>query len=218
MSEQRAVGRQRSATAQVRERTRDRVDTSSRDNTKRITLEIVEWLKEDEDLLDTFLYEQAFHTVAEVVRAVMAESRRVKRYRDLLEEPEEFRRQRLQEWLDQREHVNPKVGYVRLGAMTRPDLKLAREDREARVTRDATRLRWYALLEAGMPDDEQTVEQVYTALQVEQAYESASEAVLAHLSRLTEGAADALRSILRPGDEPGQNNHNRRRAANGPAK
>jgi hypothetical protein len=191
-------GSERRATTRVREWLRDRIDPAERGTTAQVTQAGVEWLREDEDLLDAFLYEHLFTLVAEMVRAEMLATRRVRRMKDLLEETDEVQLLRLRQWFDRMEHVSPEVGYVRLGAMTRPDFRQARAERRARVLRDATHDRWYAMLEAGLPDDDTPVEEVYTPAQVEQAYESASQVVLGHLDQIIAGAKEALDRIIRP--------------------
>jgi len=190
-------GRTRSATTQVREWIRDRIDPSDRGATPRIAEGAVAWLQETPELLDRFLYEQVFNTTAEIVRAVMLETRRVKRFTEVADESEETKREALQRWLDRREHVNPQVGYVRLGAMTAEELLLAAQERETRAKRDLGHARWFRMLATGM-DEGQTVEERYTALQVEEAYESATDAVNARMEGIMSGADEALRRILYP--------------------
>lgn len=201
-------GRTRSATTQVREWIRDRIDPSDRGATPRIAEGAVAWLQETPDLLDRFLYEQVFNTTAEIVRAVMLETRRVKRFTEVADEPEEAKREALQRWLDRREHVNPQIGYVRLGAMTAEELLLAAQERETRARRDLGHARWFRMLATGL-DEGQTVEERYTALQVEAAYESATDAVNARMEGIMAGADEALRRILYPtegtqGNRPNQ--------------
>jgi len=199
MAEVAEPGRARSATTQVREWIRDRIDPSDRGATPRIAEGAVAWLQETPDLLDRFLYEQVFNTTAEIVRAVMLETRRVKRFAEVVDESEETKRAALQRWLDRREHVNPQVGYVRLGAMTAEELLLAAQERETRAKRDLGHARWFRMLATGL-DEGQTVEERYTALQVEEAYESATETVTARMAEIMAGADDALRHILYPNE------------------
>lgn len=202
MAEERSP-RQRGATTRVREWIRERVDRSEKATTASITEACAAWLQTQPDLLDRFLYEQIFNTTGEIIRAVMLDTRRVRRFQERLEESPEAQRERLQQWFDRMEHVSPAVGYVRLGAMQRPHLQAAREERARRVQRDGAHLRWYALLEEGLPDDETTVEQRFTASQVEQAYESASTTVSSRMDSILDGVADALHRILYP--DEGQN-------------
>lgn len=198
MAQERSQPRERSATTRVREWIRDAVDPKDRATTQAITEAAVEWLQREPDLLDRFVYEQLFNTCGEILRSVMLNTRRVKRMEEMLEETTEAQQSRLQQWFDRMEHVSPRVGYVRLGAMTRVELREAREERARRVLRDGSALRWYAMLEAGLPDDETTVEQRYTATQVEACYESATDAVSSRMDSILDGVAPALRAILEP--------------------
>lgn len=203
MAEERSP-RQRGATTRVREWVRDRVDPAERTTTVALTEATVEWLQTEPELLDRFLYEQIFNTCGEIIRAVMLNTRRVRRAKEQSEETDEQARERLRQWFDRMEHVSPTAGYVRLGSMTRVELREAREERAKRVLRDGTHLRWYAILEQGLDDDVTTVEDRYTAAQVEQAYESASDTVSSRMDSILEGVAPALRAILYPDEGTNQ--------------
>lgn len=197
MADKADPGRPRTATTEVREWIRDRVDPTDRGVAPRIAEEAVAWLQTDADLLDRFLYEQVFNTTAEIVRAVMLETRRVKRFTQLAEESEPQRRESLRQWLDRREHVNPEVGYVRLGAMTAAELILAASEREGRARRDLAGARWYRMLAADMTEG-QTVEDRYTPGQIEEAYERASATLTSRMEGIMAGAEQAMKDILYP--------------------
>jgi len=190
--------RERGATTQVREWIRDRVDPRERATTQALTDEVVAWLKQQPDLLDRFLYERLFDLVAEMFRAVMTDTRRARRWLERAAETPEQERARLQQWFDRMEHVSPEKGYVRLGSLKRPELRAARQERATRVRRDQTHLRWYALLEEGLEDDETTVQDRYTAAQVEALYESASDTVTGRMDTILDGVNDAYRRIMFP--------------------
>lgn len=191
------------ATTTVREWIRDRVDPTDRGVAPRIAEEAVAWLQTDTELLDRFLYEQVFNTTADIVRSVFLETRRVKRFVQLTEQPEQERRASLQKWLDRREHVNPEVGYVRLGAMTAAELLAAADERERRAHRDLSHARWYRMLAAHMTEG-QTVEDRYTADQIEEAYERASQTLTARMEGIMAGAEQAMRDILYPDTDDNQ--------------
>jgi len=197
MTEERSP-RERGATTRVKEWVRDRVDPRERATTQALTDEVVAWLKLQPDLLDRFLYERLFDLVGEIFRAVMQDTRRARRWRERAAETPEQERERLRHWFDRMEHVSPEQGYVRLGALTRPDLRAARAERAARVKRDQTHLRWYALLEEGLEDDVTTVQDRYSAAQVEALYESASDTVAGRMDRILDGVSDAYRRIMFP--------------------
>jgi hypothetical protein len=208
MTQERSRGRrqrasERRATTTVREWLRDRIDPAERGTTAQITEVGVAWLRQDEELLDNFLYEHLFAVVAEMVRAEMQATRRVRRMKEAIEETEEQARARLQQWFDRREHVSPEIGYVRLGALTMDDLEVGALEREQRVRRDATGARWFRILRSGMAPG-QTVEEVYTALQVEQAYDSARATVAARMEDIMAGAQEALDRILNPTADDGR--------------
>ena len=191
------VGRPRSATTRLREWVRDRVDPLERGSVSDLTAQAVEWMESQEDLVDQFLYERAYDTVAEVVRAVLLQTRRVQRMRERLEMPESKRREALQEWMERMEHCDKT--YVRLGSMTKEELELGAEEERVRTGHSATKWRWYTMLAAGM-EIGQTVEQRYTALQVEQCYLSAQEEVSSKLDDILAGVDEALDRIINPDD------------------
>jgi hypothetical protein len=178
---------------------RARIDPAERGTTAQIAEAALEWLQQDEDLLDTFLYEHLLAITSEMVRAEMLATRQTKRWKEMLDEPEEARRARLQQWFDRMEHVSPEAGYVRLGAITMEELLTGARERETRIVRDATGARWFRMLASGMRPG-QTVEEAYTPRQVEQAYESAQEVVVSRLDSIMAGAKEALDRILNPDD------------------
>src|SRR5262245_29104306 len=205
-------GRARSATTRFRAGVRDRTDPLERGDGAELTGPGVAWMGTQGDLVERFLYERAYDTVAEIVRSVLLQSRRVKRVRERLEMPPEQQREALQEWMERMEHCNKT--YVRLGSMTKEELDLGAEEGRARTGHAATKWRWYTMLSAGMTAG-QTVEQRYTALQVEQCYLSAQDEVNARLDDILTGVDEALDRIINPDDYDEQGNR-KPRSPNGP--
>jgi hypothetical protein len=201
MAEERS--RQRGATTRVREWIRDRVDPAERATTAAVTEATMEWLQAEPDLLDRFVYEQVFATCGDIIRAVMLNTRRHRRQKEAAEETPAQQRARLQQWFDQMEHVSPEKGYIRLGKWNRVDLNEGIAEERARLKRSATRLRWLTMLRDGLDDDETTVEERFTAAQVEACYRSASDEVSSRMDSILEGVAPALRAILYPNEGQG---------------
>lgn len=192
------AGRRR-ATTRLREWVRDQVDPQERSSVTRLSEEAVRWLMEDGDLLDRFVYEQVYNTVAEIVRAVLLESRRVRRFQERLRLSADEQRAALRRWMDRMEHCNHT--YVRLGSMTRQEVVLAANEHRTRTRQGAVKWRWFATLAAGMADDE-TVEQAFSAEEVERAYESAQDSVTASLDTILAGVEETLARILEPDGPP----------------
>ena len=89
------------------------------------------------------------------------------------------------------------MGYVRLGAMTAAELLAAADEREGRARRDLSSARWYRMLASQM-DEGQTVEDRFTADQVEEAYARASQTLTARMEGIMAGAEQAMKDILYP--------------------
>jgi len=192
----------KSATSLLREWMRDRIAFVGEVRVSDLGTEGVRFLAEDQEVLNQFVTEQVYAMAAEIGRAVLLESRRIKRFYEREAETEGQRLERLERWFQRWEH-NPVGGYKRLGNMTRHDLLLAAQEREERAVNEVTTARWYRILAEGLLTDEQTVRERYTPEQVQLAWESAGETVLAGLDQIMQGVDETLRRIMRQSEGPG---------------
>jgi len=191
--------RKPTATTRLREWVRDQVHDGLREraDVHALSNRAVEWLQADPQLLDDFVYERVYDTVAEIIRVVLLETRRTKRAAERAGLSDDERAVEVRKWLDRMEHL-PVVGYVRLGSMRRDDLLAAAEESLARARRETTRARWLRVLAEGLAgSDGETVEEHFTAEQVARAYERAEEVVLARVDAILEGTRDAYDRLMR---------------------
>jgi hypothetical protein len=191
----------KSATSLLREWLRDEIARAGIANVGPLAEGGVLYLAEDQERLNQFVTERVYDMAAEVARAMLLETRRVRRFYESAEgvSPEE-QRVRMERWFDRMEH-QPLKGYMRLGAMTRDDLITAAEEREKRAATEVATARWYRILAQGLGEG-QVVRDRYTPEQVAEAYSNATNDVLDRLSRLIDGGLeDALRDILGDDDE-----------------
>jgi hypothetical protein len=190
----------KSATSLLREWLRDQIALLGTANVGPLAEGGVLYLAEDQDRLNQFVTERVYDMAAEVARAMLLETRRVKRFYESENTTPEEQRVRMERWFDRMEH-QPMKGYMRLGSMTRDDLITAAEEREKRAATEVATARWYRILAQGL-GDEQTVREAFTPEQVAEAYSNATNDVLDRLSRLIDGGLDqALRDILGDDDE-----------------
>jgi hypothetical protein len=190
----------KSATSLLREWLRDQVALLGTANVGPLAEGGVLYLAEDQDRLNQFVTERVYDMAAEVARAVLLETRRVKRFYESDEVSPEEQRIRMERWFDRMEH-QPLKGYMRLGSMSKEDLITAAEEREKRAATEVATARWYRVLAEGLGEG-QVVRDVFTPEQVAEAYSNATNDVLDRLTRLIDGGLDqALRDILGDDDE-----------------
>jgi hypothetical protein len=185
----------KSATSTLREWMRDRISLAGEVKIKELGEEGIQFLAEDQDRLNQFVTERVYDMAAEIGRAVLLETRRIKRFYEADATTDEERQARLGRWFQRMEHQPIRGNYMRLQAMTRQDLLAAAEEREKRATVEMVTARWYRLLAAGMTD-EQTVRDRYTPEQVARFYDSASDSLLANLNAIINGAQATYDTIM----------------------
>ena len=185
----------RSATSTLREWMRDRISLAGEVKIKELGEEGIQFLAEDQERLNQFVTERVYDMAAEIGRAVLLETRRIKRFYEAEAKTEEEKQQRLGRWFQRMEHQPVRGNYMRLQAMTRQDLLVAAEEREKRATVEMVTARWYRLLAAGMTE-EQTVKDRYSPEQVATFYESAADSLLANLNAIIGGAQAAYDTIM----------------------
>jgi hypothetical protein len=183
-----------SATAILREWLRERIAQLNEANATRLSTEAVEFLATDQDLLNQFVSERVYDTTSEIVRAVLLETRRVRKFYEGAAETPGQQAERIERWFDRMEH-SPTRHYVRLRLMTRADLLAGAEERMAQGASDFTVARWYTTLAQGLVEA-QTVGEVYTPEQVARAYQDAQDTVQTNLDHLMRGVDGALRRIM----------------------
>lgn len=185
----------KSATSTLREWMRDRISLAGEVKIKELGEEGIQFLAEDQERLNQFVTERVYDMAAEIGRAVLLETRRIKRFYEAEAKTEEEKQQRLGRWFQRMEHQPVRGNYMRLQAMTRQDLLLAAEEREKRATVELVTARWYRLLAAGMTE-EQTVRDRYSPEQVASFYESAADSLLANLNAIINGAQAAYDNVM----------------------
>ena len=185
----------KSATSTLREWMRDRISLAGEVKIKELGEEGIQFLAEDQERLNQFVTERVYDMAAEIGRAVLLETRRIKRFYEAEAKTEEEKQQRLGRWFQRMEHQPVRGNYMRLQAMTRQDLLSAAEEREKRATVELVTARWYRLLAAGM-SDEQTVSDRYSPEQVASFYESAADSLLANLNAIINGAQAAYDNVM----------------------
>jgi hypothetical protein len=174
---------------------RDRISLAGEVKIKELGEEGIQFLAEDQERLNQFVTERVYDMAAEIGRAVLLETRRIKRFYEAEAKTEEEKQQRLGRWFQRMEHQPVRGNYMRLQAMTRQDLLSAAEEREKRATVEMVTARWYRLLAAGMTE-EQTVKDRYSPEQVASFYESAADSLLANLNAIIGGAQAAYDTIM----------------------
>ena len=186
----------KSATSLLREWMRDRISLAGEVKIKELGEEGIQFLAEDQERLNQFVTERVYDMAAEIGRAVLLETRRIKRFYEAEAKTEEEKQQRLSRWFQRMEHQPVRGNYMRLQAMTRQDLLSAAEEREKRATVELVTARWYRLLAAGMVADDQTVSQRYTPEQVASFYDSAADSLLSNLNAIINGAQATYDDIM----------------------
>ena len=193
----------KSATSLLREWMRDRISLLGEVKIKELGEEGIQFLAEDQERLNEFVTERVYDMAAEIGRAVLLETRRIKRFYESEAKTEEEKQQRLGRWFQRMEHQPIRGNYMRLQSMTRDDLLAAAEEREKRATVEMVTARWYRLLAAGMQPD-QTVKDRYSPEQVATFYDRAADSLLANLNAIIGGAQQAYDDIMRDDDDEKQ--------------
>lgn len=184
-----------SATSLLREWMRDRIHLLGEVKIRELGEEGYLFLAEDQDRLNQFVTERVYDMAAEIGRAVLLETRRIRRFYEAEAKTEEEKQARLGRWFQRMEHQPLRGNYMRLQAMTKQDLLAAAEEREKRATVEMVTARWYRLLAAGMTDD-QTVKERWQPEQVANLYESAADSLLGNLNAIINGAQAAYDTLM----------------------
>jgi len=190
----------KSATSVLREWMRDYIQRAGEVNVKAMAQDGVRRLADDQDLLNQFVTERVWDMAAEVGRAVLRETRQVRRFWEGAARTPEERRERLDRWFQRMEHQPVRGTYNRLGVMRKADLVAAAEERVNRARPELVTARWFLILAEGM-DDEHTVAETYRPDAVARAYDTAGDFINANLDALMRGVDEALRRVM--GDGPG---------------
>lgn len=189
-----------SATSLLREWMRDRIHLLGEVKIRELGEEGYLFLAEDQDRLNQFVTERVYDMAAEIGRAVLLETRRIRRFYEAEAKTEEEKQARLGRWFQRMEHQPLRGNYMRLQAMTKQDLLAAAEEREKRATVEMVTARWYRLLAAGMTDD-QTVKERWQPEQVANLYESAADSLLGNLNAIINGAQAAYDNLMHTDDD-----------------
>jgi hypothetical protein len=151
----------RNASAEINERIREHIDGKSVVNLAEYTREFVaHLLAEDPSLVERFLHEQVYQLVYNRVQRVAAETRgtfmvvggKYSKRTDIRETVENALKVK-KGWFDHLEYVAG-VGHVRLGDMTKRQLLIAADTREARGGIEFKYAATFRQLAAKMPDNE----------------------------------------------------------------
>lgn len=185
----------KSASSVLREWMRDRISSLGEAKVGPLADEAVQFLADDQEMLNQFVSERVYDTAAEMVRAVILETRRIKRFYEAAAKTPAEEQERVQRWFNRMEHQPIRNSYLRLRLMTREDLLAGAREREVRGSAELSVARWYRILATGMRD-EQTVAEVYTPDQVSAAYQSAQTTVQNNLDLLMGGIEETLRNIM----------------------
>lgn len=191
----------KSATSLLREWMRDRIQLLGEVKIRELGEEGYLFLAEDQDRLNQFVTERVYDMAAEIGRAVLLETRRIRRFYEAEAKTEEEKQARLGRWFQRMEHQPIRGNYMRLQAMTKQDLLVAAEEREKRATVELVTARWYRLLAAGMTE-EQTVMDRWKPEQVANLYESAADSLLGNLNAIINGAQAAYNNIMGTDETP----------------
>jgi len=191
----------KSATSLLREWMRDRIQLLGEVKIRELGEEGYLFLAEDQDRLNQFVTERVYDMAAEIGRAVLLETRRIRRFYEAEAKTEEEKQARLGRWFQRMEHQPIRGNYMRLQAMTKQDLLVAAEEREKRATVELVTARWYRLLAAGMTE-EQTVMDRWKPEQVANLYESAADSLLGNLNAIINGAQAAYENIMGTDETP----------------
>jgi len=189
----------KSASSILREWMRDRISTLGEAKVGPLADEAVQFLADDQEMLNQFVSERVYDTAAEMVRAVILETRRIKRFYEAAATTPAEQQERVQRWFNRMEHQPIRNSYLRLRLMTKEDLLAGAREREVRGGIELGMARWYRILAAGMAET-QTVADVYTPDQVSAAYESAQTTVQNNLDLLMTGIEETLRNIMGEND------------------
>lgn len=190
----------KTATSLLREWMRDRIQMLGEVKIRELGEEGIQFLAEDQDRLNQFVTERVYDMAAEIGRAVLLETRRIKRFYEAEARTEEEKQVRLGRWFQRMEHQPIRGNYMRLQAMTKADLLVAAEEREKRATVELVTARWYRLLAAGM-SEEQTVADRWKPEQVANLYDTAADSLLSNLNAIINGAQEAYDAVMHTPDE-----------------